>query len=166
MIANVITVSRVLFSLLSFVFAPFSVPFTVLYLLCGVSDVLDGFLARKLHTVSETGAVLDSVADLLFAVVCAVKILPVLHIPLWIWIWTALIAAVKVTCIAIASRKTHKLAIAHSFGNKLTGLLLFLLPLSTYIADVKYTAAVVCIAATVTTAGEIIKIFGGMKNAV
>ena len=130
MIANVITVSRVLFSLLSFVFAPFSAPFTVLYLLCGASDVLDGFIARKLHTESETGATLDSIADLLFAVVYAVKILPSLSIPLWIWIWVALIAAVKTAEIVSESRKAHRLTIDHSLGNRLTGMLLFLLPLS------------------------------------
>ncbi len=166
MIANIITVSRMFFSLLSFAFAPCTVPFTALYLLCGVSDVLDGFIARKLRTVSERGAVLDSAADLLFAVVYAVKILPILSIPIWIWIWTAIIAVIKAAGIVTASGKARKLAIAHSFGNKLTGILLFLLPLSVYIADVKYTAALVCIAATLTTAGEIIQIIRGQSNKV
>ena len=95
MIANCITVSRLLFSLAMILFPPSSVPFAVLYLLCGVTDVLDGFVARKLHTESEKGAMLDSAADLFFAVVYAVKILPFLNIPLWIWIWTAIIAGVE-----------------------------------------------------------------------
>ena len=69
MIANIITVSRILFSLAMILFPPSSVPFAVLYLLCGATDVLDGFVARKLHTESENGAMLDSAADLLFAVV-------------------------------------------------------------------------------------------------
>ena len=155
MIANCITVSRMLFSLLLFGLSPSSPLFAAFYLLCGVSDVLDGFLARKLHAESKTGAMLDSMADLLFALVYAVKLLPLLSVPLWIWIWAAIIAAAKITGILIASRKARSLSIAHSFGNRLTGVLLFLLPLSVRVADVKYGAALVCTAATVTVIEEI-----------
>lgn len=155
MIANCITVSRILFALALFAASPNSFPFAVFYLLCGVTDVLDGLIARKLHMESEKGAILDSVADLFFAVAYAVRILPLLNLPLWILIWTASIAAAKITGIFIASTKAHSLSIAHSFGNKLTGLLLFLLPLSVCVADVKIGATLVCIAATVTVIKEI-----------
>lgn len=164
-IADIITFSRMLFSLLLLIFPPSSSSFIALYLLCGITDVLDGFAARKLHTESEHGAMLDSMADLLFAVIYAVRILPLLSIPFWIWGWTAIIAVTKVTGIMIASKKVHRLWIEHSFGNKLTGLLLFVLPLSVRIADVKYGATFVCIVATVTVIEEII-IGGGSKNAV
>ena len=157
MTADIITFSRMLFSLLLLAFPPFSASFAVFYLLCGVTDVLDGFAARKLHTESERGAMLDSAADLLFAVVYAIKILPLLSVPLWIWIWTAVIAAAKLTGIVISCRKNHTLSIRHSFGNKLTGLLLFLLPLSVRIADVKYGAALVCITAAAAAVREIMK---------
>ncbi len=148
MTADIITLSRIPFSLLLLVFSPYSYPFAVLYLLCGVTDVLDGFIARRFHTESEKGAKLDSIADLIFAVIYAVRILPLLSVPHWIWIWTAVIAVIKITGILIASKKVNRLLIEHSFGNKLMGVLAFLLPLSVYIADVKYGAAVVCIAAT------------------
>lgn len=157
MIADIITISRILFSVLLLVFSPYSYPFGALYLLCGITDVLDGFTARKLHTESEKGATLDSTADLFFAVTYAVRILPLLSVPYWIWVWTAIIAVIKVAGILTDSRKAKSLSIEHSFGNKLTGILLFILPLSVYIADVKYTAAVVCIVATVTAIGEVIK---------
>ena len=127
----------------------------IIYIAAFLTDVLDGFAARRLHTESEQGAVLDSVADLLFVVIYAVRILPLLSVPLWIWIWTAIIAVIKVTGIMIASKKAHRLLIEHSFGNKLTGLLLFLLPLSRFVADVKYGAAFVCVAATITVIKEI-----------
>ena len=160
MIANCITVSRILLSLCLFLLSPSSVPFAVLYLLCGATDVLDGFLARKLHTESTTGERLDSIADLFFAVVYAVKILPFLNIPLWMWIWVAVIGAVKITSILIASTKAHRLLIEHSFGNKLTGLLLFFLPLSVCAADVKYGATLVCAVAT----GTVIKEMNNQKE--
>ena len=155
MIANSITVSRILFSLLLLVFPPSSLFFAALYLLCGISDILDGFAARKLHSESEKGAMLDSAADLFFALIYAVRILPLLHIPLWIWIWTAVIAGSKVVAVLLRSRKAHRLSIEHTFANKLTGLLVFLLPLSVHFVDVKYGAALVCAAATVAVMDEI-----------
>lgn len=166
MIADIITFSRMIISGLLLVLPPSSPVFGVLYLLCGVSDVLDGFVARKLHTESERGARLDSAADLVFAVIYAVKVLPALSVPYWIWVWTAVIAAVKITGIVIASRSANRLQIAHSFGNKLTGVMLFLLPLSVCVVNVKHSAALVCVAATVTTIKEITKTCKGAKNAV
>lgn len=166
MTADIITISRIPFSLLLLVFKPNSYPFAVLYLLCGGSDVFDGFIARKLHTESEKGARLDSMADIVFAVVYAVKILPILSVPYHIWIWTAIIAVIKAAGIVTASVKAKKLSVRHSFGNKLTGILLFLLPLSVYIADVKYGAAIVCAAATVTVIGEIGKIILSRRETV
>ena len=154
MIANIITVSRIFFSVLLLAFPPHSYPFVAFYLLCGMSDMLDGFVARKLHTENENGAMLDSIADLFFAVAYAVKILPLLNIPLWIWIWTIVIAVTKIANILIASKKTHKFLIEHSLGNKLTGLLLFLLPISVYAMDVEYGATLVCIVATATVIKE------------
>lgn len=153
-----------LFSVFLLVLPLHAPSFTALYLLCGATDVLDGFVARKLHTESERGAMLDSLADLLFAFIYIVKVLPILSIPYWIWIWTAIIAVIKITGIIIASKKAHGFMIEHSFGNKLTGLLLFFLPLSACIVDVKYAATVVCIAATVTAIREISKICGETKN--
>lgn len=166
MIADIITFSRILFSLLLLVFPPSTYFFASLYLLCGITDALDGFFARKLHTESEKGAMLDSAADLLFAFIYAVRVLPLLSIPYWIWIWTAIIAVTKVTGILIASKKAHRLKIEHSFGNKLTGLMLFLLPLSVCIMDVKYCTSLVCAAATVTVIGEMLKNGRASKNAV
>lgn len=163
MIANIITLSRILFSVLLLVFKPGSCPFAVFYLLCGVSDMLDGFIARKLHTESEKGAILDSAADLFFAVIYAMRILPLLSVPHRLWIWVGVIAAIKIAEIVIASRKAKKLSIEHSPGNKITGVLIFLLPLSVCFADVKYGASVVCAAASVTAIVEIIKICKG-KN--
>ena len=42
------------------------VVFWIIYALCGLSDIADGWLARKLKYVTKTGALLDSVADICF----------------------------------------------------------------------------------------------------
>ena len=69
--------------------------FWLLYALCGISDVLDGALARGLHAESRLGSRLDSIADLAFTAVCAVQLLPRLHLPAGLWICIAVIAACK-----------------------------------------------------------------------
>ena len=44
----------------------FSPGFYVVYLLCGLSDMADGTIARKTNSVSKPGSQLDSIADLIF----------------------------------------------------------------------------------------------------
>ncbi|HGH0401081.1 TPA: CDP-alcohol phosphatidyltransferase family protein [Clostridioides difficile] len=40
-----------------------SLPFWICYFWCGISDILDGLIARKLRQQSGIGAKLDSIAD-------------------------------------------------------------------------------------------------------
>ena len=155
MIANILSVSRIVFSLFLFAVSPFSPRFALLYLLCGVSDVLDGFAARALHTESRAGEALDSIADLFFAAAYAVKLLPLLRVPPAIWLWTALIAAAKLWGVLQRSKKERRCYIPHSFANRLTGLLLFLLPPGTRLIDIRYGAALVCASATLAAAEEL-----------
>jgi len=43
--------------------------FITCYLLCGISDILDGYLARKLKAQSALGSNLDTFADFIFTMV-------------------------------------------------------------------------------------------------
>ncbi len=101
-------------------------PFWVLYGLCGISDMLDGYLARKLHAESKAGALLDSVADIVFVACCAIRLLPVLEIPSWLWIWAGGIVFVKMVNQVSALIVYKRLCFPHTSANKWTGLLLFL----------------------------------------
>ena len=83
-IPNIITTLRILGAVCLLLCNPAGAAFWVIYGLCGVSDMADGDLARKLHAESKTGAVLDSVADLCFVACCAIRLLPVLPIPSWL----------------------------------------------------------------------------------
>ena len=85
-LANDITIIRILYSIALLFFPAFSVAFYVLYSTAGVSDILDGWVARRTHTASELGAKLDTIADIVFVVVCLVKLLPVLDIPVTLFI--------------------------------------------------------------------------------
>jgi len=46
-----------------------------MYLLCGLTDMLDGAIARKNNIVSEFGAKLDTFADIVFVAICMIKFL-------------------------------------------------------------------------------------------
>ena len=87
---------------------------------------MDGYLARKLHAESKTGAVLDSVADICFIACCAIRIIPVSHIPTWLWIRAGVIVVIKIVNQVSALIVYKRLCFPHTKANKLTGLLLFL----------------------------------------
>ena len=101
-------------------------PFWTLYVLCGISDMADGWLARKLNAESKTGAVLDSVADILFVVCCAARLLQVVEIPVWLWIWAGVIVFIKIVNQVSALVVCKRFCFPHTCANKLTGLFLFL----------------------------------------
>jgi CDP-diacylglycerol--glycerol-3-phosphate 3-phosphatidyltransferase len=101
-------------------------PFWTLYTLCGLSDMLDGWMARKLQLESKTGAVLDSVADIIFVVCCAARLLPVVEIPVWLWIWAGVIVLIKIVNQVSALVVCKRFCFPHTLANKLTGFLLFL----------------------------------------
>ena len=100
--------------------------FWALYALCGISDMVDGWLARNLQAESKTGAVLDSVADIVFVACCAIRLLPVLEIPVWLCIWAGVIVFIKMVNQVSALVVCKRFCFPHTWANKLTGFLLFL----------------------------------------
>ena len=147
-IANIITGSRIVFSIALLFFPPLSSAFYVLYAAAGLTDMIDGTVARKTNTVSSFGAKLDTIADYIFAVVCLIKLMPVLDIPAWLWIWIGGIALIKIINIISGVVLHKKLTAVHSVMNKVTGALCFLLPLTLSFFELKYSAIVVCSIAT------------------
>ena len=103
-----------------------SIFFGVLYIVCGISDIVDGRLARKLKCVTRTGALLDSVADICFVACCAWKLLPILELPQWLWLWAGVIVAIKVVNQIFALVMYGCFQFPHTTANKITGFLLFI----------------------------------------
>ena len=147
-LANCITAIRILCSIVMLFFPAFSLAFYTLYIIAGISDMVDGWVARRTHTASEFGAKLDTIADIVFVVVCLVKLLPVLNIPVWLWVWIGIIALIKIINIISGFIVQKRFISVHSAMNKVTGLLLFVLPLTISFINLKYSAVVVCIFAT------------------
>ena len=152
--ANTVTVLRIIISI-GLLFVPvFSPVFFVLYLIAGISDMADGTIARKTGTVSDLGSKLDTAADIVMVTVCLIKMIPVLDVPLWLIIWVAVIALIKVISIIWGSVKQKEFFAAHTTMNKITGIVLFVLPLTVSFIDLKYSGVAVCALATVAAIGE------------
>ena len=153
-IANIITSCRLLGSI-GLLFCPvYSACFYGLYIFCGLTDMVDGTIARKTGAVSSFGARLDTVADFLFVIASFVKLVPVIRIPVWIWGWAAVIAVVKLVNLVWGSTQMKQMPSLHTIANKATGLCLFLLPLTMSFVELRYTVPVVCIIATIAAVQE------------
>ncbi len=133
------------------VFAP---GFYVCYIAAGLSDMLDGFVARKTGTVSKFGARLDTAADFVLVAVCLMKLLPILSIPAWLYVWIGIIALIKAVNIVLGFVIQKRLAAVHSAMNKATGALLFLLPLTISAVPLEYSAVIACTVATLAALQE------------
>ena len=108
----------------------------------------DGTVARKTGTVSEFGSKLDTAADFILAAVCLIKLIPVIDVPSWLLVWIAVVALIKMINIISGYVMHRKFVAVHSVMNKVTGLLLFILPLTVTLIDLKYSGAFVSAAAT------------------
>ena len=137
--ANIITSIRIVCSITLLFFPVFSPTFYVLYIAAGISDMIDGTVARKTGTVSEFGSKLDTVADFVLVVACLIKVLPGINVPAWLIIWIIVIAMIKVTNLISGYVMRRELVVLHTAMNKVTGVLLFILPLTFELIDLKYT---------------------------
>ena len=152
--ANAVTFSRILLSIVLLFCQIFSPEFYVLYVAAGFTDMIDGVIARKTHSVSEFGAVLDTVADIVFVFVCFIKFIPVIEIPVWLYVWIAVIALIKTVNIISGYAVEKKFVTLHTVMNKVTGVLLFILPFTFSFIELKYSAVIVCIVATFAAVQE------------
>lgn len=152
--ANAITFGRILLSMVLLFCPVFTPVFYALYALAGITDMIDGAVARKTHSVSEFGAVLDTFADIVFVLVCFIKFIPVIEIPVWLYVWIAVIALIKIVNIISGYAVQKKFVTLHTVMNKVTGILLFVLPFTFSFIQLKYSAVFVCIAATFAAVQE------------
>lgn len=153
-IPNWITGSRMILALLLLLPKPLSAVYLTVYLLCGLSDVLDGVIARKTGTTSVRGARLDSVADLIFIGTVLFTLIPVLKLDGGLVIWIAVIGAVKLASILTGFLKFGVFAGIHTYGNKATGILVFMIPLMLPFVQPSLPVAVVCTVATLAAIEE------------
>ena len=163
-IANVVTGCRILGSGLLLFFPAFSAAFYTVYLLCGFSDMIDGTIARRTNSTGAFGNTLDTAADLVFVTASFLKLLPAIHLPQWAWIWGIAIAAIKIGNILWGAVSLKRFVSLHTVMNKLTGLFLFLFPLTLSFIDVTYSSAAVCSIATCAAIQESVSLIKNREN--
>lgn len=149
---NIITFSRIIFAIAIFFVTPLSLEFYIFYILGAVSDILDGYIARKYGNITENGAKFDTIADIIFAVVCLYKVLPVLSLSLMIWIWVLIIFLIKIASICYGFYFKNEFVTVHNNLNKITGILVYLIP---FFVKINFYIEFVCLIATVAAIYEL-----------
>lgn len=154
---NAITMIRIIGTFFLLFLEVFSEAFYVIYTICGISDVLDGFTARMMKSSTDFGARLDSAADLFFYAVMICKLRSFLwqELPRKIWFVVGLIILLRIVSYTMAAWKYHRFASQHTYLNKLTGAVVFLLP---YMAIGKFLVVfsfLICIVAMIATVEEL-----------
>lgn len=129
-VPNILTMTRITGALILLFFPLQTVAFFMVYTLCGVSDALDGLIARATKQASELGAKLDSIADLLFYAAMILKILPLLvkMLPVWLWYGIGTVLLLRLCIYLTVALKYRHFAAQHTYLNKLTSVMMFLLP--------------------------------------
>jgi len=92
-----------------------------------LTDVVDGWLARRSGTASARGAALDSWADAALAValtIALVRLVPASEWRPWIVLWVAAIIVIRVI-VAVMARVRGEPAIGHTVLNKAAGVAAF-----------------------------------------
>ena len=125
---NILTLFRIFGAAALLFLAPLEPPFLAVYFLCGVSDILDGFLARRWKVSSHAGALLDSIADFILVSVLLYVFIPYYNWPSWILIWIASIALVRISALIVCRIRFRKFAFLHTVSNKATGAALLCFP--------------------------------------
>jgi beta-lactamase class A/phosphatidylglycerophosphate synthase len=123
---NIITLLRITGSFGLLLCNVTGVVFWIIYGICGISDIADGWLARKLKCVTKMGALMDSMADICFVACCGWKLLPIFELPQWLWLWAEVIVVIKIVNQLSALALYGRCSFPHNTANKTTGFLLFI----------------------------------------
>ena len=156
--ADMVTLLRIVGTILLLGFQPFSACFFFLYALTGLTDVLDGWIARKTNNADDFGAKLDSAADLLFYAAILLRVFPALWntLPGSIWYAVAGIVIVRLSAYLIAAIKYRLFASLHTYLNKFTGVAVFLIPFLLMTDYAVVFCWIVCAVAAISALEEVV----------
>ena len=126
--ANLITGTRIVLALILIFCPTFSESFYIVYILGGVSDVLDGIVARRLGQTTKFGAQFDTVSDFIFVAVVIIKVVQPLQILSWLLVWIISIAVIKCINYITALKAYKSIVPEHTIMNKICGVILFIIP--------------------------------------
>jgi len=156
LIPNSLSLSRIFLSF-GILIAPDSRILLTVLLLCGLTDILDGFLARKMKCETELGARLDSLGDFVFFVILGVYMLVrQFEIISPYLLLLTVIAAIRLSSLVLCRIRNGKFYSLHTAANKITGLLLFPGIILVLFTPMKKTMIVLTAAALLSALEELI----------
>lgn len=155
-IPNIITSLRLVFSIILLFIKPFSILFFLFYILCGISDALDGYIARKINSNSSFGATFDSIADLLFITILLIIFIPIIPWSKWMLLGLFTIVFLRFFSLGIGFIKYRTFTFLHTYANKAAGLALFCFPILYYFFGLPITTASVLFIAGISAIEELI----------
>lgn len=153
-IAKKITISRIVLSIALLFTTVFTTPFYIIYIYCGLSDILDDYFAKKRKEEMGEGTKLDTVADIVFIVCGMIKIVPDLLLPKLLFFWFGFIVIVKIYNILYSLIHFKTIKLPYSLISKIAGALLFLTPLIVSKSDSDIIYVLCCLVATAAVINE------------
>lgn len=134
-----------------------SVSFLVVYAYTGFTDVLDGFVARKLKIQSEFGGKLDSASDMFFYVTMMLKIFPLLvkYLPVFIMVTIYCIFGFRMILYLLVWMYRRKIVSSHSYLNKATGFVVYFVPFLIKTSIFPYYGGAACGVAILAAAHDV-----------
>ena len=153
---NIVTALRIVGAAVLIFLTPLTLEFYIVYAVCGISDMLDGALAREYNCESKFGQTFDGIADAAFIIVVACKMFSYLYIPAWAFLWTLGVLFVKLASLTVGGVKYHRPAFLHTTLNKAAGIVLLLFPFNYYIFGIEITAALCLVIASAASIEELV----------
>lgn len=154
-LANLITISRIVGSFILLFLKPLSSIFLAVYLYCGFSDMIDGYVARLTESSSKFGALLDSISDFIFITVMVPICITAFSWRWWMIGWVCIIAIIRFLSLGLGLMKYHSLAFLHTHLNKATGFLMFCFPFYYDLLGFTVTAVILCCIGSISSIEEL-----------
>ena len=157
-LADLFTLLRIVGTFCLLFANPSKASFLIIYTLCGVSDVIDGWIARATNTTSTFGARLDSIADIFFYCTMIYTIFPVLLLKLSVYIWlaVAIVVLLRASIYVLVAFKFRCFSSTHTYLNKVSGALIFCTPFVLYTNWIAVYCSVICLVGGIATVEELI----------
>lgn len=155
-VPNIVSAARIVFALLLFLARPFSLAFMAIYLVCGVSDIIDGYLARRYDCMSRLGARIDSVGDLVMVISASVMLFPAIRPPVPVMMWVLAIAVVRVAALVASYIRNRSVLSIHTYANKAAGISIFLYPFLFCLSRSVMLQYLICLVASAAALEELL----------
>jgi len=127
-VPNMLSIFRLIMLIPLVLLEPLTLPFMVIYILAGLSDMIDGPIARRFNVASQFGAALDGGADLLFLFTVLFRVGPLIEFSSWLWIWIGIAIASKLLASVIGYIRHKEIIFFHTYLGKFFMFNLFLFP--------------------------------------